>query len=87
MKPHRKQLRKPSQAIRKVLAANVRVYRARLGFSQESLAAAAGLHRTYVGAVERSERNVTLSSLEALASALRVTVPDLLTPEEDEERG
>ena len=87
MAHQRKQLRKPSEAILHVLAANVRAHRARLRFSQEDLAAAAKLHRTYIGAVERSERNVTLSSLEALASALRVTVADLLTPSEDEERG
>jgi transcriptional regulator with XRE-family HTH domain len=87
MKPSRKQLRKPSEAIRKALAANVRAHRARLGFSQEDLAAAAGLHRTYVGAVERSERNVTLSSLEALASALGVTVPELLAPGGGDKRG
>lgn len=80
MKKDRKQLRKPSTRIRELLATNVRGYRAQLGLSQEELAAVADLHRTYVGAVERAERNVTLSTLEALATALDVTVSKLLTP-------
>ncbi len=50
-----------------------------MNLSQEELADKCGLHRTYVGAVERGERNVTLSSLEVLALALNVDVPTLLT--------
>ncbi|MDA3832754.1 MAG: helix-turn-helix transcriptional regulator [Spirochaetales bacterium] len=37
------------------------------------------LHRTYIGAVERGERNVTLSTLELIAGALGVSVPELMT--------
>ena len=66
--------------LRSVLAANNRAHRARLGLSQEAFADACGLHRTYIGAVERAERNVTLSTLETLASALGISVPQLLTP-------
>ncbi len=46
------------------------------------------LHRTYVGSVERGERNVTLKTLETLADALGVSVPELLTKRtfEDGER-
>ncbi|MDL1873183.1 helix-turn-helix transcriptional regulator [Deltaproteobacteria bacterium PRO3] len=66
--------------LRDVLAQNIRRHRAQLGLSQEQLADACGLHRTYIGSVERSERNVSLSTLEALARALDVTVPSLLTP-------
>jgi transcriptional regulator with XRE-family HTH domain len=51
--------------------------------SQEELADVCGLHRTYVGSVERGERNVTLSSLETIAKALGVSVVDLLTPEDE----
>lgn len=47
--------------------------------SQEELADTCNLHRTYVGSVERGERNVTLSTLETFAQALSVTVLDLLT--------
>ncbi len=66
--------------LRVVLAANVRAHRARLGLSQEAFADACGLHRTYVGAVERAERNVTLTTLDTLAAALGISVPQLLTP-------
>lgn len=75
-----RQLRKPGKTIVRVLAANVRALRHAKGVSQEQLAFACGLHRTYIGSVERGERNVTLSTLEVLASALGVTVPQLLTP-------
>jgi transcriptional regulator with XRE-family HTH domain len=73
-------LRKPGLEIRQILAANVRAARTRGGFSQEKLADIAGLHRTYVGAIERAERNVTLSTLEAFSKALGVAIPELLTP-------
>jgi transcriptional regulator with XRE-family HTH domain len=72
-------VRRPTSRLRKTLADNVRAYRDRHGLSQEALAEACGLHRTYVGSVERGERNVTLSTLEVLAKALGVSVPDLLT--------
>jgi len=76
---HQTTLRKPGTAIRKVLAENVRTLRSRLGISQEELADLCNLHRTYVGAIERAERNVTLSTLEVFSKALGVSVPDLLT--------
>lgn len=72
-------MRKPSKEITAILSANIRRLRKELDLSQEELADKCGLHRTYVGAVERGERNVTLSSLEALAGALDVDVPTLLT--------
>ena len=74
-----KTLRKPGMELRKVLAQNVRAYRRAKKLSQEDLADLCGLHRTYVGSIERSERNVTISSLEVLAKALGVSVPELLT--------
>jgi transcriptional regulator with XRE-family HTH domain len=46
--------------------------------SQEQFAELCGLHRTYVGAIERGERNVTISTLEVIAKALNVSVPELL---------
>ena len=71
-------MRKPSTDITKTLSRNIRRLRGDIGLSQEELAYKCGLHRTYVGAVERGERNITLSSLELLASALDVDVPTLL---------
>jgi transcriptional regulator with XRE-family HTH domain len=76
-----KQLRKSSFEIRKVLADNIRRYRHEKRLSQEKLAEACGLHRTYIGSVERGERNVTLSTLEVLSKALCTTVPKLLLRE------
>jgi len=68
--------------IKEILAENVRVYRNINGLSQEQLAEISGLHRTYIGSVERKERNVTLNTLICLAKALNTTVPNLLTKKE-----
>jgi transcriptional regulator with XRE-family HTH domain len=65
-------------ASRKVLAGNLRTFRGRLGLSQEALADRAGLHRTYVGSIERCERNVSIDNIERLANALDVQVAELL---------
>lgn len=73
-------LRIPSSSIRATLAKNVRSNRRDRGLSQEELADLCELHRTYIGSVEREERNVSLSTLEVLARALEVSVPELLTP-------
>jgi transcriptional regulator with XRE-family HTH domain len=61
-----------------VLAANLRRLRIRLGLSQEAFADRCGLHRTYIGAIERGERNVTLKTLGQIAEGLGVTPLDLL---------
>jgi transcriptional regulator with XRE-family HTH domain len=61
-----------------VVALNLRRLRKKLGISQEDLAEKCGLHRTYVGAIERSERNITLQTLEKLAESLGVSPQDLL---------
>ncbi|MDO8534038.1 MAG: helix-turn-helix transcriptional regulator [Xanthobacteraceae bacterium] len=71
--------RQPSQALLRILSANIIRLREVKEWSQERLADEAGLHRTYVGSVERCERNVTLSTLEALAGALGIAVTELLT--------
>lgn len=71
--------RSPSQSLRAALAENLRAFRKAQSISQEELADRCGLHRTYIGSVEREERNVSLSTLEVLANALGVSVPELLT--------
>ena len=76
-------LRKPGKRLTEVLATNIRNYRRKRNLSQEEFAEICGLHRTYVGSVERGERNVTLSTLEVFAETLRVTIPELLTPQQE----
>lgn len=61
-----------------VFANNVRQRRLALGFSQEELADRAGVHRTYVGMLERGEKNVTIYNIERIARALDVPPTDLL---------
>lgn len=70
-----------SKLLRTVLARSIRLRRAALGISQEALADLCGLHRTYVGAVERAERNVSIDNIQKLASALEVSAPALLSGE------
>jgi len=71
-----------SENIRNILAENVRNYRRNKNLSQDALAEKCSLHRTYISSVERCERNVTLSTLELLASALEVTIQELLSNRE-----
>ncbi len=62
-----------------VFAGNVRRLRAERGLSQEELAEAAGVHRTYIGMLERGEKNVTIYNIERIARALDVPPASLLT--------
>lgn len=64
--------------LRFIFAQNLRKFRLSMGFSQEKLAEAAALHRTYVSSVERCERNVTLDTVERFAVALGIHPIDLL---------
>lgn len=57
----------------------VRELRLRRGLTQEDLAFKSGLHRTYIGMIERAEKNVTILNLQKLANALDVSLPTLLT--------
>ena len=70
--------------IKTALSENIRRHREEHNLSQENLAELSGLHRTYIGSVERKERNVTLSTLIVIAAALKVSVPDLLRKKESE---
>lgn len=72
--------------IRKVLGANVRLFREHRGWSQEELATATGLHRTYISGVERGVRNPTIRVVARIAEALRVGPDDLLHKKADRRR-
>ena len=61
-----------------LVSRNIKAARQREGLSQEALADRCGLHRTYIGAVERGERNITLQTLAKLAAALGETPQSLL---------
>lgn len=66
--------------LQKIAGANIRAIRKQRGVSQEQLADALGVHRTYMGGVERGERNLTLRSLEKLAERMGVDPVSLLKP-------
>ena len=51
--------------------------RQKLNLSQEALAAKAGVHRTYIGMVERAEKNITLSNIYKIANALSLNLSDI----------
>ncbi len=64
--------------INKEVGFNIRRIREDRGLSQEKLAGLAGLHRAYVGQIERGEKNIGLKNLEKIAKALKVNMKDLL---------
>lgn len=57
---------------------NVRRLRKELDVSQEELSYKADLHRTYIGMIERAEKNITLINIEKIANALQVSIRDLM---------
>lgn len=54
----------------------MRAHRLRLNLSQEDLAARANVHRTYIGMIERAEKNITLENIEKICKALNMSIPD-----------
>jgi transcriptional regulator with XRE-family HTH domain len=66
------------ELIHQHLGENLRKRRKSLKLTQESFAQRCGLHRTYVGAIERGERNITLSTLASIAAALQIQPQNLL---------
>lgn len=65
------------EKVRKDFGLRVRALRTKRGFSQEDFADECGLHRTYIGAIERGERNVSINNIAKIADALKVDMGDL----------
>ena len=68
------------QDILKVFGNRIRQLRLEMRLSQEELAEKAGVHRTYIGMIERAEKNITLCNIEKIASALNIRLTDLFDP-------
>ena len=66
-----------AEQIQKQFGARMRTLRQRKGLSQEELAYSCNLDRTYIGSVERGERNISLVNIHAIASALGVSPKEL----------
>lgn len=69
--------RKPA-SLRATFATRLKQLRLERGLSQEEFAEQCGLHRTYIGSIERGERNVSIDNIERIATALGVEVRHLL---------
>lgn len=61
-----------------IFSQNLKTIRKNAGISQEELASICGLHRTYIGAVERGERNISIKNIEKISAALNVKPSFLL---------
>ena len=74
--------------ITKILGKRIRNYRTTMGLSQEKLAELSGCHPTYIGQIERGEKNATIESIEKIALALNVSLSKLFEKlgSEDEAR-
>jgi transcriptional regulator with XRE-family HTH domain len=70
--------KKENLQARVTLSQNIKTLRASRGLSQEALADLVGLHRTYIGSVERGERNISIDNLERIAVAFDLSVSQLL---------
>lgn len=67
-----------------IFAINVKKYRIMQGLSQEKLSELAGLHRTYISAVERERRNISIDNIQRIASALNIEAYKLLQKESED---
>jgi transcriptional regulator with XRE-family HTH domain len=72
-----------SEQLRRILSECIKKRRKSIGLSQEAFADLCGLHRTYIGGIERGERNITLETLERIAGALNAKPHELLDPEQN----
>lgn len=81
------QMKKRNPDILKQFGERVRELRKAQGLSQEEFAEKADLHYTYIGGVERGERNLSLKSIELIASALKIEIRELFMPHLPEKAG
>jgi DNA-binding XRE family transcriptional regulator len=65
-----------SMKLKDIFSNNVRKFRREQNLSQEELAWKAGVHRTYIGSVERGERNITINVMEKICKALKKNITD-----------
>lgn len=68
----------------KVFSSNLKKYRTTLGISQESFAEKAGLHRTYISAIECGKRSISLDNIQKIADALKIDTYLLFIEEKSE---
>ena len=66
------------EAILLLFGKNVQKHRINQGLSQEKLAELAGVHRTYIGMIERAEKNITPCNIDKIAKALNIRIQELL---------
>lgn len=66
-----------NNSIQKKFGSRVRILRKKAGFSQESFADKCGFHRTYMGCIERGEKNITIANIEKIANAFDLKIKDL----------
>lgn len=71
----------------KVFANNVKKYRTEIGLSQEAFAEKAGLHRTYISAIERERRSIALDNVQKIADALEIETYLLFIEETKKTKG
>lgn len=69
-----------STDILKLFGNRIRQLRLEMHLSQEELADKAGMHRTYIGMIERAEKNITLVNIEKISKALNIRLTDLFDP-------
>jgi transcriptional regulator with XRE-family HTH domain len=77
--PKRRRKSKQQADILERFGQRVRELRTEAGYSQESFAAACELDRTYMGGIERGERNLALRNIERIARTLEISLADLMT--------
>ena len=70
-----------------IFSKNVRKYRRNLGLSQEAFADAAGLHRTYISAIECGRRSIALDNVQKIANALNIETYLLFVEDENHKEG